>query len=153
MDNEKSVREIEAVFQVMQDLWNRHDTRNYAALWKEDSDFVNVVGMHRGSRQELLAELDWLHSGRFRNTQIRIERSRVRMLTSDLALAHVWWQMTGDPGMAEFPTRDGERQGIFTHVLQRTTEGWRFLASQNTDRLAIPDPLVTGEASLAITVH
>jgi hypothetical protein len=33
------------------------------------------------------------------------------------------------------------RRGIFTHVLERTPEGWRFVASQNTDVLPIPDPL------------
>ena len=44
--------DIEAVFKTLAEHWSRHDTKAYAALWKEDSDFVNVVGMHRGNRRE-----------------------------------------------------------------------------------------------------
>lgn len=133
--------EIEAVFKTMAEHWNRHDTKAYAALWKEDSDFVNVVGMHRGNRRELLAELDYLHADRFKNSQIRLERHKIRMLNPDIAIAHLWWEMSGDPGVPGHPTQGGMRRGIFTHVLERTPEGWRFVASQNTDVLPIPDPL------------
>lgn len=49
--------------------------------------------------------------------------------------------MTGDPGMPGIPVKDGERRGIFTHAIQRKAEGWRFIASQNTDILPISDPL------------
>ena len=69
MNDKTAVREIEAVFARQVELWNRHDVREYVALWAEDSDFVNVLGMHRHGRQELLAELEYLHAGRFRNTQ------------------------------------------------------------------------------------
>lgn len=143
------MKEIEALFAAMADLWNRHDTEAYAALWTDDADFVNVLGMHRYGRRELLAELNYLHAGRFRNTHIRLEPARVRFLTSEVAIAHVEWEMNGDPGMPGFPTLDGRRRGVFTHVVQLTPEGWRFVASQNTDILPIPDPLREGTAILA----
>jgi uncharacterized protein (TIGR02246 family) len=139
----QAIRQIEALAEQMAERWNRHDTRSYVELWIEDCTFVNVVGIDRRGRRELLAELEYLHNGRFRDTQIRIERQAVRLLSPDLAVANVWWHMTGDPGMPGYPTRDGERQGVFTHVVQHTTAGWRFVASQNTDRLPIPDPLET----------
>ena len=137
----QAIREIEATVEQMAERWNRHDTRSYVDLWLEDCTFVNVVGMCRQSRRELLAELNYLHNDRFRNTQIRIERQTIRLLAPDLAVATVWWQMTGDPGMPGHPTPNGERQGVLTHVVRRTLPGWRFVASQNTDRLPIPDPL------------
>src|SRR5579864_3294804 len=139
----KAIQEIEALFNEMEKQWNRHDIQAYAELWTEDADFVNVLGMHRGSRQELQAELDFLHAGRFKNTQVRLEQRKIRLLTPEVAVAHVWWEMNGDPGMPGFPTRDGKRNGVFTHVLQQTPQGWRFVASQNTDTLPIPDPLRT----------
>ena len=151
MNRSEAQQDIESVFSQMAELWNRHDTRAYAALWAEDADFVNVIGMHRHGRKELLAELDYLHAGRFKNTDIRIERHTVKLLTPELALAHVWWEMNGDPGMPGFPTENGRRCGIFTHVINLTPEGWRFIASQNTDRLPIPDPIHSGEALLNTT--
>jgi uncharacterized protein (TIGR02246 family) len=146
MNTSNALHAIEAVFARMAELWNQHDTRAYAALWTEDADFVNVVGMHRHGRKELLAELDYLHTDRFKNTHIRIECHTVQFLTPELALAHVWWEMNGDPGIPGFPTENGRRRGVFTHVLRLTPEGWRFIASQNTDTLPIPDPIRTSEA-------
>ena len=145
--NEQAIREIEAIVEQMAERWNRHDTRSYADLWTEDCMFINVVGIDRHGRRELLSELDYLHKDRFRNTQIRVERQAVRLLAPDLAVANVWWHMTGDPGMPEYPTRGGERRGVFTHVVQRTAAGWRFVASQNTDRLPIPDPVAAPQPS------
>lgn len=143
-----AAQEIEALLQVQADLWNRHDTRAYAALWSEDCTFVNVVGMHRNGRAELAAELDYLHADRFKNTQVSMQLLTLRFPAPDLAVATVKWHMTGDPGMPGFPTQNGERNGVFTHVILRTPAGWRFIASQNTDALPIPDPLRTNQPAL-----
>ena len=145
----EDLREIEKLFAAMAESWNRHDLEAYCAAWIEDLDFVNVIGMHRSGRKELRAEVDYLHADRFKNTQIRITRSKVRFLSPDIAVAHAWWEMTGDPGIPGFPTENERRQGVFTHVVQRTAQGWRLVASQNTDRLPIPDPIHAGDAELA----
>jgi uncharacterized protein (TIGR02246 family) len=111
-------------------------------MWVEDAHFVNVVGMRRRNRAEVFAEIAWLHSGRFAKTQIRSRSHSERFRTPDhLAIVFHEWEMTGDPGQPEYPVKDGKRNGVLTHVAQRTPEGWRLLASQNTDRLPIPDPL------------
>jgi uncharacterized protein (TIGR02246 family) len=146
MDTAK--HQIEQLFAAMVEHWNRHDTQAYTALWTEDSDFVNVVGMHRSGRRELKAELDYLFADRFKNTRLRLLRHKVRLLAPGLALAHVWWEMSGDPGLPGVPMHAGYRRGVFTHVIQLTDRGWRFVASQNTDTLPIPDPLHAVEPAL-----
>lgn len=140
--------EIDDLFGAMTDAWNRHDTNAYAALWKEEADFVNVLGMHRGNRAELLAELDFLHSDRFKATTVDFTRRKVRFLTPDVAVVVAWWSMDGDSGIPDSPTADGRRDGVFTHVIQRTPEGWRIAASQNTNKAPIPDPLRPNRAAL-----
>ena len=102
--------EIDHLIQTQANLWNSHDTKGYAHLWTEDCTFVNVVGMHRRNRAELLAELDYLHRDRFKNTQVTMERLTLRFLSPELAVATVRWHMTGDPGIPGFPTQDGERR-------------------------------------------
>ena len=37
---------VSAVVTTVVDAWNRHDMKAYSALFTEDADFVNVVGMH-----------------------------------------------------------------------------------------------------------
>ena len=141
MNDQTATHEIEAVFARLVELWNRHDVKQYAAMWADDSDFFNVLGMNLHGRQELLSELEYLHAGRFNKTQIRTEHHTVKLLTPELALAHLWWEMNGDPGMPGHPSENGRRHGIFTHVMRLTPQGWRFIASQNTDVLPIADPL------------
>jgi hypothetical protein len=89
-------------------------------------------------RDKLLAELRWLHSDRFRNTQIRDLGHSVRFLSPAVAVVHMRWEMQNDSGMPGLPTENGVRRSIFTNVAQRTREGWRFVASQNTDAVAMP---------------
>jgi uncharacterized protein (TIGR02246 family) len=131
--------EIDAMLASLIDRWNRHDVPEYVSFWLEDGDFVNVIGTHHHGRDQLQAELEWLHGGRFRNTQIRDLGHSIRFLSPDLAIIHMHWHMDGDPGMPGHPSDDGVRRGIFTHVAQRTSQGgWRFVASQNTDIVSVP---------------
>ena len=131
--------EIDAMLASLIDCWNRHDIPAYTSFWLEDCDFVNVIGTHHHSRGKLQAELEWLHGGRFRNSQIRRLEHSIRFLSPDLAIIHMRWHMDGDPGMPGHPSDDGVRRGIFTHVAQRISKGgWRFVASQNTDVVSVP---------------
>src|SRR3954471_18707466 len=114
-------QDVEQILTALQDCWNRHDVAAYTSYWTEDCDFVNVVGMHRRGRAELRAELEFLHAGRFRDTQMQITRHQLRPISPDCTIAQVWWEITGDAGMPGVPQPvDGKRRGIFTHVAIKT---------------------------------
>jgi uncharacterized protein (TIGR02246 family) len=132
-------QQIEAMLSVMFAAWNRGDVPGYAAFWEQDADLVNVLGMWRQGRSEILAELDFLHSNRFRGTQIRDLGHTIRFLTPEVAVVHVRWEMRGDLGQAGHEAQGGIRRGIFTHTARRADQGWRIAASQNTDISPIPD--------------
>jgi len=132
-------QEIEAILAAMFAAWNRADLKTYAACWTEDGELVNVLGMHRHGRAEILAELEFLHATRFRGTQIQDLGHNIRFLTPEIAVVHVRWEMRGDAGQPGHEVQGGTRRGIFTHTAQRTQEGWRLVASQNTDVQPIPD--------------
>jgi uncharacterized protein (TIGR02246 family) len=132
-------KEIDATLADMFAAWNRGDVRGYAGFWSEDGELVNVLGMHRRGRAEILAELEFLHAGRFRGTQIRSLEYSVRFLGPEIAIVHLPWEMHGDKGQPGHEVPGGIRRGIFTHVICRGAEGWRLTASQNTDVAPIPD--------------
>ena len=151
MANEQANREIGAVLASLVDAWNRHDVKAYVAHWTEDADFVNVVGFHRIGRAEIEAEIAFLHAGRFRNTRIQALEHTVRFLTPEVAVIRLKWRMDGDPGIPGHPSQDGTRFGILTNVAQRTAQGWRFVATQNTDVQPIEDFLKTARPTAART--
>ena len=144
-------QEIHTMLEAMFAAWNRGDVRSYAAFWSEDADLVNVLGMRRQGRSEILAELEFLHAGRFRGTQIRNVESSFRVLVPGVAVVHVRWEMHGDQGQPGHEVREAIRRGVFTHVAVCTPEGWRLAASQNTDIQPIPDFLHADSTAVSTT--
>ncbi len=45
--------DVKAVVAKLAGNWNRHDMRAFAALFAEDADFVNVIGMHWRGQKEI----------------------------------------------------------------------------------------------------
>ena len=132
-------QQIESLLAAMIADWNRGDAQAYADYWSQDGELINVLGMHRQGRAEILAELKFLHATRFRGTQLQDLGHSIRFLPPDVAVVHVRWEMRGDAGQPGHEVREGVRRGIMTHIVQRTGEGWQLVSSQNTDIQPIPD--------------
>jgi uncharacterized protein (TIGR02246 family) len=85
---QNATREIDTVLDTLIEHWNRHDMPSYDSLWVEDADFVNVLGRCLHGRAEILAELQFLHQGPFRSTQVAILERSVRFLSPEVAVVH-----------------------------------------------------------------
>jgi len=127
--DEAAVRQV----QVQQaQAWNRHDARAYASLFTEDGDVVNVVGWWWKGRSEIERKLTDAFAMMFRESRLALAEVQVRMLTPEIAVAHVRWTMTGakaPPGIPE------PRQGIQTQVLRKDGGRWLIAAFQNTNSI------------------
>jgi uncharacterized protein (TIGR02246 family) len=132
MNRHTSVPEIDSLLASMLNAWNRHDLEAYVGHWVEDLDFVNVLGMHHETRDALLQELHFIHSGLVKGTQITDRGHSVRLLSDDAAIVHLHWTLTNVPYRPGY-CETGVRQGVFTHVFRRKDGEWRIVASQNTD--------------------
>jgi uncharacterized protein (TIGR02246 family) len=133
--------EVSAVIRTVQQFdtaWNRHDMKSLAALYADDADFVNVIGLWWHGRDEIRNEHVKLHQGRMKQTSLRSEKPVVRMLSPSIALVHVKWTLRGDAGAPGWKV--GEvRRGILTHVLVKQEGTWKIVSTQNTDIVDIPN--------------
>ena len=127
--DEAAIRQV----QVQQaEAWNRHDAHAYAALFSDDGDVVNVVGWWWKGRPEIERKLTDAFAMMFHESRFSLGEVQVRLLTPDIAVAHVRWTMTGakaPPGIPE------PRQGIQTQVLQKQKGKWLIAAFQNTNSI------------------
>jgi uncharacterized protein (TIGR02246 family) len=64
----------------------------------------------------------------FEESRLTITNVDIRFLTSDVAVAHVRWTMTGARTPTGLPV---PQQGIQTHVLQKQNGQWLIAAFQN----------------------
>jgi uncharacterized protein (TIGR02246 family) len=123
-------REIRNVQVRQADAWNRHDAAAYAKLFTEDGDVVNVVGWWWKGRPAIESKLTAAFAFVFRESTLSITDVQVRFLSSDIALAHVLWTMTGartPPGVPE------PREGIQIQVLKKSAGKWLIASFQNTN--------------------
>lgn len=118
------------------DAWNRHDMAAFGALYAENADFVNVLGVWLRGRVAIQEHHVTIHAARMNTSHLTALETEVRFLRADVALVHVHWELTGQigPDGAALPTR----QGILFHVVAETGGKWLITSSQNTDIAAAP---------------
>lgn len=130
-EDEAAIRALEAR---QPDAWNKHDAKAYAMLFIENGDCVNIVGWWWKGRAEIEQKLTDAYLYVFKESTLTITNVDIRFLTSDVAVAHVRWTMTGARTPSGLPV---PQQGIQTHVLQKQNGQWLIGAFQNT--LSVPE--------------
>ncbi|MBZ9697360.1 SgcJ/EcaC family oxidoreductase [Mesorhizobium sp. CO1-1-9] len=113
------------------DAWNRHDMNDFAALFADDANFVNVVGMWWKNRTEIERAHRATHETMFRDSRLKGVVSSVVELSSGIASVHYSWILTG--ASAPDGSSAGKREGILLLVLKEEQSGWRIKVAQNTD--------------------
>ncbi len=125
--------------------WMARDGDAIAALFAEDADFVNVVGIWWEDREAIgRAHADALRSF-FAETRLTVRRVEVRRL-GEVAVVHARVRLAGQ--LAPDGTRAGARATILVFVLERRGDRWIAVAAQNTDIVPGAETHVAGPAGL-----
>ena len=130
-EDETAIRALEAR---QPEAWNKHDAKAYASLFTENGDCVNIVGWWWKGRAEIEKKLTDAYVYVFKESALTVTSVEIRFLTSDAAVAHVRWTLTGARTPAGLPV---PQQGLQTHVLQKQNGQWLIAAFQNT--LTVPE--------------
>ncbi len=127
--------QMENIVAALAETWNRHDMAGYAALFSEDADFVNVVGMHWRGRREIEACHVRLHETIFRDSHVRCADWSVRMFREDVALVHISCQMIGAEGLENWKVAEVRRTQMSVVLVpaERSRYGWEITALHNTE--------------------
>ncbi|MFD1343798.1 SgcJ/EcaC family oxidoreductase [Litorisediminicola beolgyonensis] len=127
--------------------WATRDGAEIGALFAEDAEFVNVVGLWWHDRAAIAKAHDYALKSFFSETTLTPGATRVRHLGETHALVQCRFRLTGQrtpEGEAA-----GERRAILTFVLERLETGWQAVAAQNTDVVPGAETLMAGEHGLA----
>jgi uncharacterized protein (TIGR02246 family) len=133
----KSEEAVKAIMTAFADAWNVHDAKPLAALFVEDADFVNVMGMWWKGRDEIERNHAGLFSTLMRESRLTLDDTQVRFLKLDAAVAHSTWELVGQQ------TPDGEelppRKGVISSVMMRQNDKWEIVSAHNTDTVQLTD--------------
>ena len=122
---------VKGVASAFVEAWNVHDMDVLANLFAEDADFVNVVGMWWRDRETIRKAHEQVHQTIFKASTLVLDSTTVKFLSSDIAVAHMTWTLSGHL------TPDGKpgspRHGILSFVMKLQGKVWLIESAQNTD--------------------
>jgi uncharacterized protein (TIGR02246 family) len=116
-------------------VWNAHDMNAFGALFTEDADFVNVVGIWMKGREEIVRLHTERHEMVFKTSVLTAIASDLDVLCSDVAVMHMTWTLSGHLGPDMKPALE-PRNGVLTLVAVRGKDRWLIHSGQNTDIVA-----------------
>ena len=111
--------------------WADRDAPALAALFAEDADFVNVVGIWWEDRAAIERAHGYALGSFFAESRLAVGRIKTRVLGPDHALVHARMRLTGQ--IAPDGSAAGARSTILLFVMERRGGGWVCVAAQNTD--------------------
>jgi uncharacterized protein (TIGR02246 family) len=125
-EDDQATRKVVAGFE---EAWNAHDMKAFAKLFREDAEWVNVVGMHWHGRDEIMAAHTAFHETSFKTHRLHMDDVETRSLGSGVAIAVA--TLTGDA----FTGPDGKARPKSRHrlsyVLVKGPDGWKIAHGQN----------------------
>lgn len=83
----KDVKAVKDVAAKYEKSWNKHNMDAMFDLFTEDSDWVNIVGMHWIGRADSKKAHQISHDTMFKNTPLKIDEIYVRRISKDTAVA------------------------------------------------------------------
>ena len=118
---------VRQVVQRVQEGWNTHDGKAFAAQFAADADYVVVNGMYAKGRDEIEKGHAALFNSIYKDSRNAATIRSVRFLRKDVAVVHVEWNL-------EFTVGGKSQKGhaLNTMIMTRDESKWSIAAFQNT---------------------
>lgn len=113
--------------------WNRRSAAGIAALFEDDADFVNVVGIWRENREAIRKAHDYGLRVIFNQSELKLGKVKVKNLSDDTAVVHARMRLAGQTPKE---IAAGIRHNLFIFVVRRHDDHWLCVSAQNTDIVA-----------------
>lgn len=124
---------IAALVAAREAAWNSGNVAAYRELLTEDADIVSATGRAARGRDEFLKLYAEQHAGALAGAVTHTTVTHVRMLSDDVALADVSYEMKGGR-MAAI------RHGLMAFILRRDNGRWRIAAIRSIPAQAEKEP-------------
>jgi len=114
------------------EAWNNRDAASIAGLFRENAEFVNVVGLWWHNRHDIYKAHDYGLRTIFPDSDLKVGRVKVTELNENAAVVHARMTLDGQSSHGSVNQPD-KRQNIFSFVVTKTDQGWICVSAHNTD--------------------
>jgi len=126
--DEEAIRNVLAQFI---EGWNKNDAKAFSMVFAEDADFTNVRGSSAHGRAEVEKFHAPLFATRFKDTNQKMTKTKIRFIRPDVAAVDAWWEMTGakNPEGQAIPLR----KGLLNFIMTKDGGKWLITVMHNMD--------------------
>ena len=119
--------DVRQIVQQVQDGWNAHDSKAFAAPFAADADYVVVNGMQIKGREAIEKGHIGIFTTIYKDSRNIATIKSVRFLRKDVAVVHIEWNL-------EFTVGGETRKGhaLNTMIMTKDKGKWSIAAFQNT---------------------
>ena len=118
--------DIRRLYRRMLDSWQ--DAHAYAACFTPDADYIIANGKLEHGWDEIITNHELIFGAWARDSHLEGRIHQLRYLTGDVAILTAYGHIEYDDDRSS----DQNKRTIYTLTALRTTDGWRFVAYQNT---------------------
>jgi uncharacterized protein (TIGR02246 family) len=115
---------------------NAKDPEALGALFTDDAEFVNILGMRMRRREGIVAGHAWAFDGPLRGRRVRFDSVDETRVTDDVVVLHGHCVRELEDGAPEEGLPAGSSVLVF--VARSGPEGWRLVAATNVTESAPP---------------
>jgi uncharacterized protein (TIGR02246 family) len=124
----------EALVREVEEAWNTHDMKRFAACFAADADFVNVGGVWMRGRDDIETKHAASHAERFKHSTMQMRLAAFKRVGPGVGVMHVTWQLDGHGRSGPRQTTD-TRRGIWSWTVRDDAGRLEIVSSHNTDIL------------------
>jgi uncharacterized protein (TIGR02246 family) len=118
-----------------EEAWNERDANKLAAIFDEDAEFVNVVGIWWHNREDIYKAHEYGLRVIFKDSHLARGKTTVKYLSESIAVVHSRFRLSDQTPLDG--TNPGQRQTLFSFVVHRihgeSGKTWSCASAQNTD--------------------
>jgi uncharacterized protein (TIGR02246 family) len=111
--------------------WNERDADKIAAIFDQDADFINVVGIWWENRDDIRTAHDYGLRVIFNDSKLKVGRVKVKRPAESVAIIHARMLLSGQSKVEDQTLQN--RQTLFMFVAHKNRSGWSCVSAQNTD--------------------
>ena len=97
-----------------EEAWNERDTKKLAAIFDEDAEFVNVVGIWWHNRRDIYKAHEYGLRVIFKDSHLARGKTKIKYLFESIAVVHSRFRLKNQTALDD--SEPGRRQTIFSFV-------------------------------------
>lgn len=127
----KPVKSPERIPKRFAEGWNERNADKIAALFDEDAEFVNVVGIWWHNREDIRRAHDYGLRVIFNKSELKVGKTSVKYISDSVAVVHARMLLKGQSEIKGGTSKN--RQTIFSFVVHERDGEWSCASAHNTD--------------------